>query len=79
MSDQALYELLHISRESYKRYGITGMFICLPESYILVIEAPEETIEQLYRNIQNDALHIQVTTLREGPIASSIFTEWGWP
>jgi hypothetical protein len=76
MKDTELYELLHISREANSRFDVTGMLICLPESFTQLIEGPKTHIDQLYRNIQLDKRHLRVTTLREGAIAQRFFPDW---
>lgn len=76
MDDSALHELLAISRQANARFGITGMLLYFPDSFIQLIEGPQTHIQQLYQNIQRDRRHFRVTTLREGPIASRFFPDW---
>ena len=76
MNDAELYDLLLISREANSRFNVTGMLICLPESFTQLIEGPRRNIEQLYTNIQVDKRHLRVTTLREGPIDQRYFPDW---
>lgn len=76
MSDDELQELLLISREANSRYNVTGMLVCLPESFTQLIEGPRGHIEQLYHNIQKDKRHFRVTILREAPIDHRFFPDW---
>jgi hypothetical protein len=76
LSEAKLYELLDTARKANNRFGVTGMLICLPESYIQLIEGPKPHIEQLYQNIQQDKRHLRVTTLREAPIENRFFPDW---
>lgn len=76
LTEAELNELLKTSREANTRFEVTGMLICLPESYIQLIEGPKPHIEQLYRNIQHDKRHLRVTTLREAPIENRFFPDW---
>jgi hypothetical protein len=76
MKDAELQELLSIAREANSRFNVTGMLICLSESFIQLIEGPKQHIEQLYQNIQQDTRHLRVTTLREGPNDRRFFPDW---
>ena len=76
MSDAELQQLLETAREANRLFNITGMLICLPDSYIQIIEGPKPQIEQLYKNIQRDKRHMRVTTLREASIDHRFFPNW---
>jgi hypothetical protein len=76
LTDTELHDLLHTSRQENSRFEVTGMLICLPESYIQLIEGPKTHIEQLFHNIQRDKRHLRVTTLREAPIDKRFFPDW---
>jgi hypothetical protein len=76
MSDEDLQQLLDTSREGNKQFEVTGILICLPESYIQLIEGPRQHIEKLYENIQRDPRHMQVITLQAGPIDHRFFPDW---
>ncbi len=76
MNDHELQQLLNIAQEANQLYSVTGMLVCLPESYIQLIEGPRKHIKQLYENIQRDKRHLRVTTLREGSIEERFFPEW---
>jgi hypothetical protein len=76
LTDAELHKLLHTSRQENSRFEVTGMLICLPESYIQLIEGPKPHIEQLYQNIQQDKRHLRVTTLYEGSIDRRFFPDW---
>jgi hypothetical protein len=76
LTDAELHKLLHTSRQENSRFEVTGMLICLPESYIQLIEGPKPHIEQLYQNIQQDKRHFRVTTLNEGSIDRRFFPDW---
>lgn len=71
-----LQDLLSLAREANARYDVTGMLLYLPESFIQLIEGPENHIEQLYQNIQKDQRHFRVTTLREGIIEKRFYPNW---
>jgi hypothetical protein len=76
MKDAELQELLSVAREANSRFEVTGMLICMPESFIQLIEGSHAHIEQLYKNIQKDRRHFRVITLREGPIIQRFFPDW---
>lgn len=76
LSDDDLEDLLRVAREANTRFEVTGMLVCLPDSYIQLIEGPKEHIQQLYHNIQQDQRHLRVTTLKEGFISSRFFPDW---
>lgn len=76
MTDAALQNLLDISRINNSRFDVTGLLVCLPDSFIQLIEGPKSHIEQLYKNIQRDKRNIRVTTLLEGPIEQRFYPGW---
>ncbi len=76
MDDESLVELLNTSREANNRFGITGMLLYLPDSFIQLIEGPRDHVEQLYRNIQRDMRHLRITTLQGGPIFKRFCPDW---
>ncbi len=76
MTDKQLEELLAVSRRENEIHNITGMLLCLPETYIQLIEGPENEIKQLYLNLEKDRRHHNVITLREGPSHKRYFPAW---
>lgn len=76
MNDADLDDLLSVAREANSRFEVTGMLICLPDSFTQLIEGPKSHIDQLYQNIQQDKRHFKVTTLREGQIHQRFFPDW---
>lgn len=76
LTEAELQELMEVAREANSRFEVTGMLICLPESYIQLIEGPKFHIEQLYQNIQQDKRHLRVTTLRQASIETRFFADW---
>lgn len=76
ITEAELHELLQVSREANVRFNVTGILICLPESYIQLIEGPKDYIEQLYQNIQQDKRHLRVTLLQEDLIENRFFPDW---
>jgi len=76
LNDAELEQLLSISRAQNKNHLITGMLVCLADSYIQLIEGSEEAIKRLYQNIVKDARHEQVITLKEGEIGLRFFPDW---
>jgi len=76
LNDAELELLLTTSRTENKNHQVTGMLVCLSDSYIQLIEGYEESIQKLYRNIVNDTRHEHVITLKEGQISKRFFPDW---
>lgn len=76
LNDAELEELLAVSRTENKNYQVTGMLVCMSDSYIQLIEGYEEPIKRLYQNIVNDTRHDHVITLKEGQISKRFFPDW---
>ncbi|BAU52099.1 BLUF domain-containing protein [Mucilaginibacter gotjawali] len=76
LNDAELEQLLATSRAENKNHRVTGMLVCLADSYIQLIEGAEEAIKRLYQNIVKDARHEQVVTLMEGPVSVRFFPDW---
>jgi len=76
LTEAEMQNLLEVSREANRRFEVTGLLLCLTDSYIQLIEGPKAHIEQLYKNIQRDQRHFRVTTLCEGAITSRHYPGW---
>lgn len=76
LTDKEVEDLLTVSRKENEIHNITGMLLCLPETYIQLIEGPENEIRQLYQNLIKDRRHHKVITLKEGIIEKRFFPDW---
>lgn len=76
LNDAELGQLLATARAENNNHQVTGMLVCLADSYVQLIEGPEEAIITLYQNIVKDTRHEQVVTLKEGKTGVRVFSDW---
>lgn len=76
LTEEEVQDLLTVSRRENEIRNITGMLLCLPETYIQLIEGRENEIRKLYLNLLNDRRHHKVITLKEGIIEKRFFPAW---
>lgn len=76
LTEIELEQLLVKSRDNNIEHNITGLLLYRDGSFIQVIEGPESELRQLYRNINSDPLHYNVTTILDEPTAGRIFPSW---
>lgn len=76
LTGEEFIDLLTVSRKENEIHNITGMLLCLPETYVQLIEGPEDKIQQLYGNIVKDRRHHNVIILKEGTIEKRFFPGW---
>jgi hypothetical protein len=76
LREDDLLNILTESRLFNKKNKITGMLIYLQEKFIQVLEGEYQTVNTLYKNIQEDPRHRKVTTVLEGNTEHRIFKDW---
>ncbi len=72
----ALQSLLAFSRNFNEQQNITGILLYANAYFIQVLEGDRNTLLSLYRQIQNDSRHVNVTTILEEPLAERLFPDW---
>ena len=72
----ALQSLLTFARKNNEQKQITGILLYSKGYFIQALEGEEATVKTLYRQIQNDSRHIDVTTIMQQPLAERLFPDW---
>ena len=72
---EALEDILAISRRKNRAAEVTGLLLYLDGGFLQVLEGGHEAVEEIYTAIRNDPRHWNLTVLldREAPAA---FGEW---
>jgi hypothetical protein len=80
-SHQDVLDLLVKARKKNESLGITGILLFHSGAFFQVLEGDREAVEDLYRIIEEDPRHRDVTRLLLEPIAERDFAEWsmGYP
>ncbi|MEZ4333782.1 MAG: BLUF domain-containing protein [Myxococcota bacterium] len=73
---EALTTLLARARARNAEAGLTGMLLYADGSFIQVLEGPEEAVDALYRRIEADPRHVEMTKLIREPIPERCFEDW---
>ena len=68
--------LLNQARTRNERLGITGMLLYSDCRFVQALEGEKETVLSLYKDIQDDARHYNLTTLAENSISKRMFPDW---
>ncbi|MBD2755248.1 BLUF domain-containing protein [Spirosoma validum] len=74
--EEDLDTILQQSRRNNARLGVTGMLLYVRGSIIQVLEGEKETIEALYKRIEHDERHTNVSIGINRPIAQRLFADW---
>jgi len=69
-------EIFRVARKNNAQHAITGVLSYRNGHYIQVIEGKDETVDQLFSNIQSDSRHDRVNVLLDVPIAELSFPSW---
>ncbi len=72
----ALQALLTYARLNNQKQQITGILLYSNGYFIQVLEGEEDVVKTLYRQIQNDSRHIDVTTILQEPLKERLFPDW---
>ena len=76
MSDEALDEILTVSRANNGSLGLTGMLLYYDGAFMQALEGPEQAVHQMVARISRDPRHGGMITLLEEYIAERYFPEW---
>lgn len=74
-SDQ-MDELLETARYNNARNGITGLLLYTADSFIQVLEGPEEAVGKTFDAIRKDPRHRDITVLIRDRIEARSFPGW---
>jgi hypothetical protein len=69
-------EMLAVVREALPRnraLGLTGALCFTPTSFFQILEGPEPAVAEVFRRIEADWRHTQVTRLDVNPIGARLF------
>ena len=72
----ALDEITNTSKTNNSKVGISGALLFCGNSFIQVLEGPEEAVRETYARIENDNRHEGCIILNEGPIEARQFAQW---
>lgn len=74
--EEDLSTVLAQSRHNNNEAGITGVILYVRGSVIQVLEGEKEPLDTLYRRIEQDPRHTNVTPVLNRPIAQRLFAAW---
>jgi lipopolysaccharide biosynthesis regulator YciM len=76
LNDQALSELLQVSRTNNAKLDITGLLLYKDGNVIQALEGPDESVRALYEKIKRDPRHNGIIKLVEETITERRFPNW---
>jgi hypothetical protein len=74
--EEDLAAILQQSRQHNAQVGITGVLLYVRGSIIQVLEGEKEAVEALYKRIERDRRHRDVTCVLRRSIDSRLFASW---
>ncbi|MCB2379151.1 BLUF domain-containing protein [Hymenobacter sp. BT635] len=75
-TDHDLEALLVQSRAWNQAHQLTGVLLYCDGDILQVLEGPEDEVEYIFRRIEQDPRHYDVTKLADGPITQRNFSQW---
>lgn len=76
MSDEALQEILLVSRHNNARDGITGLLIAGDRRIMQVLEGATGTLDRTLERIRSDERHFAAVVLWRRSIIEGAFPDW---
>lgn len=76
MDEDAVRDLLDISRSNNEKLEITGVLCAGRKDFIQVLEGPEPEVIRLYAKILDDPRHTDCTLLSISPVEARMFDKW---
>ncbi|MEM1424818.1 MAG: BLUF domain-containing protein [Planctomycetota bacterium] len=76
ISDETLDAIRATAVRNNEELGITGFLMCEGESFLQLIEGPEEAIEKTFLRIRGDRRHGSIEVLLDGPCETRSVPAW---
>ncbi len=76
LSDEELLDILKVSRENNSGKDITGLLLYKGGNFMQVLEGPDESVEAIYKKIEADPRHKDLTILSREQISTRQFPAW---
>ena len=76
LNDEELLDILKVSRENNSGKDITGLLLYKGGNFMQVLEGPDESVEALYKKIEADPRHKDLTILSREQISTRQFPAW---
>ena len=73
MTEDALQEILRVSRRNNPKIGITGILIALDNCFLQLLEGKKETVQALYEKISIDERHFKIVPIHKGIVSKRSF------
>ncbi len=74
--EKDLLELLQQSREHNREVGITGVLLYVQGQIMQVLEGSKQVVEDLFKRIEIDTRHTNVSMAINRPIKQRLFPNW---
>lgn len=75
-SGEEIEEILQVSRRNNARDAITGVLMYRSGSIVQLLEGEVERVRNLYRRLQSDPRHSDLTLLYDRPLTARRFAQW---
>ena len=76
VSPAELVALLELSRNNNQQAGLSGMLLYSSQSFLQVLEGPEEQLQTTYARILADERHTKLRMLMNADVAAPMFPDW---
>lgn len=76
LSKEELLDILRVSRRKNKTGPVTGLLLYQGGNFMQVLEGPEESVMDIFGNIQKDIRHTDIIVLCNEPLTERAFADW---
>lgn len=76
MSSEALLALLKQARARNAYLSVTGMLLYKDQSFLQLLEGPEEAVSEIYQSIEKDERHMNMRVLLDSKVEQRAFRRW---
>jgi hypothetical protein len=75
-TDQAVQDILSVSRRNNARLGVTGALMFNSGCFLQTLEGMHDPLMELFKHIERDKRHDEVSILTCEPITERVFGNW---
>ena len=75
-NDEQLKEIVRSAVEKNAKNNITGMLLYANSCFFLIIEGPDDAIDNLYKKLLKDRRHSTITKILDKEITERGFADW---
>ena len=76
LTQQDISDILNVAQKFNSKNNLTGCLIYYEDEFVQILEGEEKSVKDLYRKIQKDDRHSEVTLISEEEQEERTFSDW---